>query len=280
MSFALNTDDIRTLHDYHSAATWEAAVTPIRGSNPPIKPLGKRSKKHVNIRRGGEDIIVRLHRTDVVTYKPNEEIHLNTGGWNSQSTVKLLYAVLPWGIRPHLFKNAMWVHGEYEDEQGTLHTGKFRVKDNQITLTFNPETRNYRVYDPDPVYTHKINRKAKKEAVKPYADFIAWVKAICAVRAEDGRVRMNENEKRLWMRPCDADENMLSGDPALYYEAFLAMPNWQRCWSPEGVRTTSTTTSILRTIDTHILRRHASTILDRTQAPWGVQVDDRYEGYV
>jgi hypothetical protein len=36
--------------------------------------------------RRGDNIAVRLHRTDVVTYMPDGTIRLNTGGWQSVTT--------------------------------------------------------------------------------------------------------------------------------------------------------------------------------------------------
>ena len=280
--YSIDTNDIRTLTNYKAASDWEALIKPIRGSNPPLKPLGKRNKKHINIRKENDDILVQLYRTDVLTYKPDGSIIINIGQWSTQSTVKLMYAVLPWGPKPHLFKDKVWVTGEYEDRHGTVHYGKFRVA-NQATIKLDPTTRNYRILDPDPVYTHSINRKAKKEAYAPYADFIQWVKAVCALRADDeGNVLLGENEKRTRRHSQQDDEDMRSDDLDCYCDAFGSVPNWQRCWNHKsgGRDDYSSRTAILAAIDRHILRMNAASFLDRTQAPWGKQVDDRYKQYV
>jgi hypothetical protein len=284
MAFSIDARDVRTLENYDQAAKWEALVKPIRGDKNNTKPLGDRKKKHINIRREGDDILVRLYRTDVVTYKPDGTIILNPGGYSTQSTVKLMYAVLPWGPRPHLFKGRVWVVGEYEDEHGVIHHGKFMVNSKEgATLTYNPTSRNYRILNPDPVYTHRIHRKNKRLAYEPYQDFINWTKAICAVRADDeGNVILGENESRRWRHRGQDDEDMRSGDLDRYYTAFCSVPKWHRWWHHKsgGLADYVSRTAILASIDRHILKTHAASFLDRTQAPWGQQVDDRFKGFI
>jgi hypothetical protein len=198
-----------------------------------------------------------------------------------------MYAVLPWGPNPHLFKDRVWVTGEYEDEHGTVHYGKFMVNSKEgATLTFDPVTRNYRILNPDPVYTHSINRKNKRLAYEPYNDFIQWLKGICAVRADDeGNVTLGENESRSWRQRDRDDEDMRSGDLDRYCTAFRSVPNWRRWWDHKSGGRPSTVdyssrTAILASVDRHILRVCAASFLDRTQAPWGKQVDDRFKNYV
>jgi len=41
----------------------------------------------------------RLHNTDIVTYKPNGDIVLNTGGWNTVTTRARMNSYLPQGLR-------------------------------------------------------------------------------------------------------------------------------------------------------------------------------------
>jgi hypothetical protein len=283
--YTIDARDVRTLENYDQAAKWEALVKPIRGDKNNTKPLGKRNKKHINIRKENDDILVRLYRTDVVTYKPDGTIILDPGGYSTQSTVKLMYAVLPWGPRPHLFKDRVWVVGEYEDEHGVIHHGKFMVNNKEgATLTYNPTSRNYRILNPDPVYTHRIHIKNKRLATEPYQDFIRWVKAICAVRADDeGNVILGENEKQAWRLINEvADEHMRSGDLDRYCTAFCSVPNWQRWWNHKsgGSVVYASRTAILASIDRHILKTCAASFLDRTQAPWGQQVADRFKGFI
>jgi hypothetical protein len=195
-----------------------------------------------------------------------------------------MYAVLPWGPRPHLFKDRVWVVGEYEDEHGVIHHGKFMVNSEEgATIKLDPTSRNYRILNPDPVYTHRIHRKNKRLATEPYRDFINWTKAICAVRADDeGNVILGENEKRVYLSREGVDCLMRTDDPSMHYTAFREVPNWQRWWNHKsgGRVCGASVTAILASIDRHILKMHAATILEKTQAPWGQQVDDRFKGVI
>jgi hypothetical protein len=49
--------------------------------------------------RRGNDIAVRLHRTDVVTFHRDGTVTFNTGGWNTVTTRDRLNTYAPAGIR-------------------------------------------------------------------------------------------------------------------------------------------------------------------------------------
>lgn len=281
MAFGISTKGIRTLTNYEEASNWEAQVIPVRGDANNTKPLGPRDKKHMNIRRDGEDVVIQLYHTDVITYKPDGSIIINTGGYNSQSTVSILQAVLPWGVRPHLFNERVWMWGDYNEEGCATHTGHYRVNQ-QATIELNPFTQNYRIHNPDPVYTHSVNRTAKREVTKEYAPFLAYVKAITALRAEDGEVVLGDGERVPHLRPQDLDDRMRGDDPADHYDAFLSVASWRRYyrWGTDTSRTACSVSSIKRAIDKHIIKHNAERVLTKTQAPWGQPVADKYKRYV
>lgn len=281
MAFGIDTKGIRTFSNYKEASDWEALVKPVRGDKNNTKPLGPRHKKHMNIRREGEDVVIRLYSTDIITYHPNGTITLDHGGYQTLSTVSLMQAVLPWGVYPHLYHGYMWMRGEYKDENGELHTGHFRLP-RKAVIERNPETHNYRIDNPVPVYTHSIDRKNKKLVTKEYAPFLAYFKAIAALRAEDGEIVLGDGERSPYLRPHDLDDRMRSDDPADHYDAFLSVANWRRYyrWSTGTSRTACSVASIKRAIDKHIIQQNAQKILIKTQAEWGLQVDDKYKAYV
>lgn len=281
MAFGIDTKGIRTFNSYKEASDWEAAVKPVRGDANNTKPLGPRNKKHINIRKENDDIVIRLYHTDVITYHPNGTITLDHGGYNTLSTVSLMQAVLPWGIYPHLYHGAMWMRGEYKDENGELHTGHFRLP-RKAVIEFNPVTRNYRIHNPVPVYVHHIDRKNKKLVTKEYAAFLAYFKAMTALRAEDGEIVLGDGERAPYLRPHDLDDRMRSDDPADHYDAFLSVASWRRyySWRTGTSRTACSVASIKRAIDKHIIQHNAQRILTKTQVPWSTQVDDKYKGYV
>ena len=286
MAFGIDTKGIRTLSNYAEASTWEALVKPVRGDKNNTKPLGPRNKKHMNIRREENgDIVVRLYRTDVVTYKSNGEIVLDHGGYQTLSTSEMMRAVLPWSVRPHLRYGHMWMCGDYaevgENNNSVTHTGHFRLP-RKAVIEFNPETRNYRIHNPEPVYIHSIDRKAKREVTKEYAAFLTYFKAIAALRAEDGKITLGDGERVPFLRPQDQDDRMRSDDPADHYDAFLAVASWRRYYSYRTgtPRTMCSVASIKRAIDKHIIQQNSDRVLIKTQAEWGVQVDDKYKAYV
>ena len=61
----------------------------------------KESRKVANntyLKRRGDDIAVKLHDTDVVTYHPNGSITLNTGGWYSVTTKERMSRFTNFGV--------------------------------------------------------------------------------------------------------------------------------------------------------------------------------------
>jgi hypothetical protein len=281
MSFGIDTKGIRTLGNYAEASAWEALVKPIRGDKYNTKPLGPRNKKHINIRKENDDIVVRLYHTDVITYHPNGTITLDHGGYMTQSTASLMVAVLPWSVRPHLRYGHMWMCGDYAEEGCATHTGRYCLP-RKAVIEFNPETRNYRIHNPEPVYIHELNKKAKREVTKEYAAFLTYFRAIAALRAEDGEIVRGDGEPAFWAPPETQDRFMRSDDPADHYNAFLSVPNWRRYYNYRTgtPRTMCSVASIKRAIDKHIIRHNAQRILIKTQVPWGQQVDDKYKAYV
>lgn len=282
MAFGIDTKGIRTFNSYKEASDWEAAVKPVRGDANNTKPLGVRYKKHMNIRREENgDIIIRLYSTDIITYHPNGTITLDHGGYKTQSTASLMTAVLPWSVRPHLRYGHMWMCGDYAEEGCATHTGRYCLP-RKAVIEFNPETRNYRIHNPEPVYVHKLNKNAKREVTKEYAAFLAYFKAMTALRAEDGEIVKGEGERAPFLRPQDLDDRMKSDDPADHYDAFLSVANWRRyySWHTGTSRTACSVASIKRAIDKHIIQYNSDRILIKTQVPWSVQVDDKYKAYV
>lgn len=282
MAFGIDTKGIRTFNSYKEASDWEAAVKPVRGDKNNTKPLGVRYKKHMNIRREENgDIIIRFYSTDIITYHPNGTITLDHGGYKTQSTASLMMAVLPWRVRPQLRYGHMWMWGDYAEEGCATHTGRYCLP-RKAVIEFNPETRNYRIHNPEPVYVHNIDRKNKNLVMKEYAGFLAYFKAMTALRAEDGEIVLGDDERSPYLYPQDLDNRMRSDDPADHYDAFLSVANWRRYYNLRTgtAHTACGVSSIKRAIDKHIIRQHADRILIKTQVPWSAQVDDKYKAYV
>lgn len=81
-------------------------------ANEQLQGRCKESRKLCNntyLERRGKDIAVRLHATDVITFSPNGDITLNTGGWNTVTTKDRINGYQPhhvWSERGTLFLSA------------------------------------------------------------------------------------------------------------------------------------------------------------------------------
>jgi len=84
---------------------------------------GKTSRKIANnttIRRENHGYVVRLHNTDIVTCHNNGDIHIDTGGWNTTTTISRIKH-LCWAY----LRNVSYAGGEctITDYDGTTTTG-------------------------------------------------------------------------------------------------------------------------------------------------------------
>ena len=75
---------------------------------------GRQRRKLVNNTwlevRDGETIAVRYHKTDVVTYKADGKIILNSGGWQTVTTKERLNAFSPLGVYQ---RRGVWLVSRY-----------------------------------------------------------------------------------------------------------------------------------------------------------------------
>ena len=95
------------LRTFADAEAYYLTIQPIRSSkNADVRPLfggdmlnahdrrSGRRKHYMNMRKEGENIIARLCRTDVVTFRPDDSIVVHFAGWQTQSTNEFVCAVL------------------------------------------------------------------------------------------------------------------------------------------------------------------------------------------
>jgi hypothetical protein len=90
--------------------------------------LGSRDSRKLEnntyVQRRGEDIAVRLHNTDVVTYHKDGTITLNSGGWRTSTTKNRINSYIP-GRGLHQ-KNSLWYFSDgeiFEDGIRIDHSG-------------------------------------------------------------------------------------------------------------------------------------------------------------
>ena len=80
---------------YAEAKRMYENTKPIRG-NPAFRPLDRRSKDAKgSIKQVGDNYVIQLYRTGIVTYYPNGDVRLNTGNYNTISTADAIGQVSP-----------------------------------------------------------------------------------------------------------------------------------------------------------------------------------------
>lgn len=176
--------DCPRLTSYDQAVYHEANVTPIRGDMQGTKPLGNRRKKWFNIRKDGDDVVIRMHNTDVIRYKPDGDVIINNGGWVSASTHDFFCMVL--GLYVRTFDGKGWMSC-YMQPDGIVRTeplhGQFVMPNNQ-DITLRRYGHEWLTADIQLPNTHKINRAKANILRKTYAPFKKYMDGIIKLRAE------------------------------------------------------------------------------------------------
>lgn len=96
-------------HSYETAAAFaDSARSPILG-----KPLANNTRV---FRRGPDAVAVRLHRTDVVTFHADGRVILNSGGWQTSTTLNRMQNCIR-GLSKTVFqRDFVWYVGDPRDK--------------------------------------------------------------------------------------------------------------------------------------------------------------------
>lgn len=180
--------EIRSIDNYAEAlAKWEGTKH-IRGRATDQRPLGRRdyvdSFRILKQENGAIQCI--LYNTPVVTFTPEDNIVINTGGFfNSGSTRKFIDEVSPNGIAAYVFDKTMCLtlYGT-PNEDGSSNKGSYRLKRDEPTLVRRVQT-GWVVEDAVQHTVHKVNRRGKKAVMDRYQPFFAYVDAFCRLRGGD-----------------------------------------------------------------------------------------------
>jgi hypothetical protein len=172
MSFSLDTHNTKYLPDYAAALRHHDDIKPVRSSN--TRPIAERTKKHFNIRKHGDAIIVRLHDTDIITYTPDNRVTLNMGGHNTKSTRAAIYAVA--GVNITNTESCPWVQ-DYDHKYYPYRANMQLEVQGYRTL---------KIIDPIRPVIHTLNKKAMNALRKDYAPFITHLRGTIKLIGEDG----------------------------------------------------------------------------------------------
>lgn len=105
------------IDDYASAKAKYESIEPIRGRSGDIRPLATRRNDNLTIRKHGDDYVVRLYATDVVTYHANGDVSFLP--YASRSTNAVVGAYGPVGVGAEYTSKAGMIlrvsHPNYHD---------------------------------------------------------------------------------------------------------------------------------------------------------------------
>ncbi len=119
------------------------------------------------LQRRNDDIVIKLHDTDIITYRPNGDTILNSGGWRTNTTKERINSNLDNDYRL-IQDKSIWYLVKYHSTNNyrDLIKSGFRFKDN-ITIKSNGKIINF-----ESVNSTKKDTKIKAK-VKAYAKLCA-----------------------------------------------------------------------------------------------------------
>ena len=300
--------DIPRLTTYNDAVKREAIVKPIRGDKNGTKPLGARNKKYYNIRKDGNDIVVKMHNTDIVRYHPDDTITIQNGGWVSPSTHDMFHMLL--GLKMYTFHHRAWATAFMRKATGSnaleIVRGDWRMPNN-VPVKIIPHEGHWLFDGMEPHETHSVNRKAANKVRKEYTDFRKYLSAMTKLRTEYvtqqrwngpdvsipvvriGREELVKHDLIAFDAAIFPDRKsaaqadnlkglMRSDDAQDNYRALLTIMRTAhegRYWiGPDGISITPE--RVGKTLDELIMFIHRYEVLEKKPAKQGVASRDRY----
>jgi hypothetical protein len=225
MAFSLDTRNVNYLHNYEAALRHHNNITPIRNSD--CRPVENRRKAHFNIRKEGEGnggkIIVRLHRTDIVTYYspshaqyPNQ-ISLNMGNWPSVSTRGAIRALT--GIALTRQHNKAWVRDA---------DGRWFLFENNMALQAGDYYRDHKIINPVFPTIHTLKRKELNAKLKQFKDYYNYMVGLAKVDAWRGQMISAAHALNALQDEGNYRDGVFSPDPETAFELSRAIMGNQK----------------------------------------------------
>ena len=170
------------IRDYNEAQTKMENTKPIRGggANGGRIALGHRHRVaefYMSKNPTSQAIECVCYRTPVITFHPDGNIELRSGGWSSTTTAYFISEVLPVGCR---VKDSSLVvsigGGEFRLDRGMM----LKRVDGKLMPT-----------NVEPEYVYRVKRKESNRIKKQYTEFIKYFMGMVKVR-EDGMAKYDE----------------------------------------------------------------------------------------
>lgn len=144
----------------------------IKGRNKGLRPLAERNRHWLTIRQEGEDIAIKMHNTDIITYKPTGEVIIEQGGWCTSTTHEAIGAILSTTVFTR--DRIGWI---------TCANGTYPLRREGANVL---RLGNGWVYE-NPVYpeVHKVNRKKRNIVTAKYKAFVDYAFNMAKLLGED-----------------------------------------------------------------------------------------------
>ena len=275
-----NTHKLPSIDSYAEAKARYEKTKPIRGRAEDVRPLGKRSSTHMQIKKIGDNYALALYNSncvmwyppmvDNITNKTEERLGVSVGNYYpTVSTADFLDNVLPLGLRASMQNNVIRVQGCPVPQ----HVGEQK---NWLHFT-NTGNAGWVAQNRTPEYVHRVNRKAANDVRKRHAAFTDWATSYLSLREnkipvnEVAHIKVTMDDFKVWFKAA-----ISSDDYEQYVNAILrlAVRKGRRNWHSE------TWTVTMEDVMHWLLRVHADEVLVREELPHGVVKRDPYGKWV
>jgi hypothetical protein len=166
------TSNFPNINSYNEAKSEYHSIKPLRGHDN-LRPLCRRSKdSKAFIRMAGDDVIIKLYRTDIITYKPDGAIHLNSGGYASTTTAQAISDMSPFACWT---KRDTLIVARRDEDTRYLEKDTPRFVLPGTGLIFKPNA----VEPVNPVVATAVRKRVDKDRAKKLREFFAGVDDMC-----------------------------------------------------------------------------------------------------
>jgi hypothetical protein len=170
--------------------------------------MAERRKQHFNIRKNHEgSVIVRLHRTDIITYHQDNKITLDMGIWFSQSTRGAIRAVT--GVDTHKQHSRTWVKD---------HDAKWYRFKNGMQLQAGDYYCNPKSIDPVYPETHTLKRKELNAKLKQFKNYYNYLLGLAKVDAWRGQSMEQRHALDALTNPDNYKGGVFAPEPEAAFE--------------------------------------------------------------
>lgn len=179
------------MSSHMSAKKWHDQIKPLRGSEPPLRPLAARRDKHMQIRENEQgDIECLLYETPVVTFKTDDSVVVTPGKWVSSYTSAFIEGILH-GVSSSRTRGMLVLHLNRSGEKYPLKQGM------DITLRMGKNDLGYsgkwEVQQAEGVGAWSPNRTKANSVRSKYKEMLGYHKGVVLMLTQE-REKNNEDD--------------------------------------------------------------------------------------